>query len=82
MQLERVARDTILQNIKEALVNKTSILRRLRTFTNDTGLAPNLTAFLGTYESVTPEDIYRTGRTFASLVAEAGLTESYLCRDE
>lgn len=72
VHLERIARDEVLNNIRGAIVNKNSILRRLRSFKADTGLNPTLTAFLQTYESISPTDIYRRD-TFSGLCAEAGI---------
>ncbi|MDP3487995.1 MAG: DEAD/DEAH box helicase family protein, partial [Bacillota bacterium] len=81
VQLERIARETVLQNIKEAILNKNSILRRLRTFTADTGEQPTLTSFLRTYEAISPGDIYRRG-AFAKLCVEAGVRAPYQSPDD
>ena len=78
IELERVAKETVLENIRQATTNKVGILRRLRTFTQDTGEELSLGAFLRAYSAITPRDIYRTGSTFAGLYAQAkGLQSPY-----
>ncbi|MBS3949378.1 MAG: DUF3427 domain-containing protein [Peptococcaceae bacterium] len=75
IQLERIAREVVLENIKGAVFNRNSIIQRLRTFELDTGRRPTLSAFMQVYGSITPEDIYRRGSTFAQLCADAGVRE-------
>jgi len=82
VELERVAKEAVLENIRQATTSKASILRRLRTFALNTGEQPSLTAFLRTYSSLTPCDIYRTGSTFAGLCVQSGCSSRASDRDE
>ena len=70
VELERVAREVVLENIRQATKNKASILRRLRTYPEDFKL-PSLTEFLSQNDSLTLGDIYRTGSTYAGLCLQA-----------
>lgn len=71
IHLEKVAQRKILENIRMNLTNKTTLVRKIRTFEADTGEPLSLRNFLRHY-SLQPLDIYRRG-TFCSLVAEAGI---------
>ncbi|AHF07015.1 DEAD/DEAH box helicase [Desulfitobacterium metallireducens] len=49
IQLERKAKDYILDNIRSSYSNKTGLIARIANFTEDTGLKLNLPNFLGYY---------------------------------
>ncbi len=66
IELDRVARDVILQNIRQAVRDRQELLQRLR----DSGDVP-LAKFLST-NHLAPEELYKGGRTFTALRREAG----------
>lgn len=57
IQLERKASEVILDNIRKHFKGKASLVSRIRTFENDTGLDLNLENFL-TYYHLSPKSIY------------------------
>jgi DNA or RNA helicases of superfamily II len=71
IHLEKVAREKVLANIKANRTDKTTLIRKIRSFEVDTGEPISFRKFLQRY-SLQPLDIYRRG-TFCSLAAEAGI---------
>ncbi len=69
MQLDRVARDIVLENVARAIG---STFQSLVTALRDLGRDVSLEEFL-TEAEVEPERLYRNGRTWMSLRREAGL---------
>lgn len=76
--LEKLAKDYILENIKEAALTKKNIVSKLRTFEADSGLKLNLSNFLRYYH-ISLVDFYgRTGdRCFYSLLSDVGIIKGY-----
>ncbi|MHA2854214.1 DUF3427 domain-containing protein [Paenibacillus lautus] len=83
IQLEKQAQEYILRNIKQATINKRSLIEKLKHFTEDTGLSLTLDHFTR-YHGMTLYEFYggRNGkRTFRGLMAEAGLIEPFEFED-
>ena len=71
IQMEKVAQQTILDNITSQLLNKKELVRRVKNFEAETGEKPTLSAFLAKYE-LSLEDIYQKKRgPFWKLCEEA-----------
>lgn len=71
IQMEKVAQQTILDNITSQLLNKKELVRRVKNFEAETGEKPTLSAFLSKYE-LSLEDIYQKKRgPFWKLCEEA-----------
>lgn len=80
IQLERVARERILANIKQSLLaGASALIRNIADFSADTGKALTLGDFLDHYH-LSPDDIYRRN-TWAALCARANLTEEPIAPD-
>ncbi len=75
IQLEKKASQIILDNIKKHFKGKTSIISRITTFENDTGLELNLQNFLDYYH-LDSRSIYRDF-SFKRLCADAGVIENF-----
>ena len=76
IQMEKVAQQTILDNITSQLLNKRELLRRVKNFEADTGEKPTLSSFLKKYE-MSLEDVYRNKRgPFWKVCEEAGVYSS------
>ena len=80
IQLERVARDHILHNIRQSLTVRSGIISRLASFAEDSGMALTLTNFLDYYH-LDPRILYARG-SFARLMVEAGVAEPFDQHDE
>lgn len=83
IQLEKQAKDYILRNIKSSSNTKANIIRKLKHFSADTGLALSLSHFLKN-NSMSIYDFYgKSGdRSFSRLLVEAGLKEDFHCEKE
>lgn len=83
IQLEKQAKDYILRNIKSSSNTKANIIRKLKHFSADTGLALSLSHFLKN-NSMSIYDFYgKSGdRSFSRLLVEAGLKEDFYCEKE
>lgn len=83
IQLEKQAKDYILRNIKSSSNTKANILRKLKHFSADTGLALSLSNFLKN-NSMSIYDFYgKSGdRSFIRLLVEAGLKADFHCEKE
>lgn len=77
IQLERQAVEYILENIKRSIGNKSAIINRISTFTEDTGLELTLLKFLKYYH-LDISNIYATKRSFARLCVMAGVKEDFI----
>lgn len=78
IQLEKQAKEYILRNLKQAIVNRKSLIHKIKYFEGDTGLPLTLENFVH-YHGLTMYELYggRTGnRTFSGLKEEAGIAES------
>ncbi|GLX67250.1 DUF3427 domain-containing protein [Paenibacillus glycanilyticus] len=79
IQLEKVARDYILRNLKQATNNRRSLIHKMKYFEGDSGQKLTLANFLR-YHSMSIYELYggRTGnRTFRGLMVEAELLEPF-----
>lgn len=79
IQLEKQAKEYILRNLKQAAVNRKSLVNRMKYFEQDTGLPLTLENFLQ-HHGLSLFEFYggRTGnRSFHGLMVEAGILESY-----
>jgi superfamily II DNA or RNA helicase len=82
VQLERIARDHVLENIRQALYQRrSSLVSRIATFRADTGRDLTLGNFLETY-GLSPYDIYRRKVSWSRLCAEAGELRDFSDPDE
>ena len=66
LQLEKKAKEYVLENIKRAIGNKNAIISRIATFTEDSGIELTLTNFLEYYR-LDISTIYSTKSNFARL---------------
>jgi len=79
IQLEKQSKAYILQNLKQATLNRRSLIWKLKYFEEDTGLPVTLENFLG-YHGMSLHEFYggRTGnRTLKGLMVEAELLEPF-----
>lgn len=74
IQLEKVARENILQNIKNAINNKNNIIQKLKLYYNETGGKISLEKFLNYYD-LEPRDIYAKC-SFTKMCLDAGIPVS------
>ncbi|QSO49190.1 DUF3427 domain-containing protein [Alicyclobacillus mengziensis] len=83
IQLEKQAKDYILNNIKKAVVNKNRLVQRMKQFEADTGMKLALENFV-MYHRMSLNDFYgnrNSGRTFRGLMVQAGLHEPFNITD-
>jgi len=72
IELERVAQERVLENIRQSLLRgKSAMIRDLAGFESETGEAPTFARFLE-YHGLTPDDIYRR-MTWTRARAQAAL---------
>lgn len=76
LQLEKKAAEYILDNIKRSLGNRSAIVQKLSTFTEDTGKPLTLVNFLA-YYNLDISAIYATKHSFARLCVMAGVREDF-----
>ncbi|MCY6369409.1 DUF3427 domain-containing protein [Clostridium ganghwense] len=81
LQLEKVAKEYILDNIKNVVNNKRNIIARIKSFTQDTGKELNLINFIN-YYNMSLNDIYKTKYSFARLCVEARVREDFYNENE
>lgn len=75
IQLEKKARDVILNNIRRALGDRNGLIQRIRTFTEDSGLPLSLKNFIAYYH-LDPKVIY--GKySFSRLSVDAGVRDDF-----
>lgn len=65
-QMEKVAREIILENIRQSIINRKLLKRRLAAFEQTTGHEPTLAAFLDHYR-MSLLDFYGSDRSFSEL---------------
>lgn len=80
IELERKAKDYILDNIKKSFGVRSGLKERISSFNEDTGLELTFENFL-TYYHLSPLDVYAKD-TFSKLCADAGVIENFEDRDE
>ena len=80
--LQKQAKEVILRNIKNAIVNQRRLLSWIRGYSHQTNLPLTIANFLKQYPSVTIEDIYKNkidgGGGWSRLCVKAGLSEDSL----
>ena len=76
IQLEKKAKEWILENISQNWSGKTELIKRIRNFKEDTGNEITFESFLEKY-NYSPDDIYRKDVTFARLCVLAGIREEF-----
>lgn len=76
LQLEKKAAEYILDNIKRSLGNRSAIVQKLATFTEDTGKPLTMANFLA-YYNLDISAIYATKYSFARLCVMAGVREDF-----
>ncbi|MFC4778201.1 DUF3427 domain-containing protein [Paenibacillus sp. GCM10023252] len=79
IQLEKVARSYILDNLKQATNTRRSLIHKIKYFEGDSGLELSLESFVN-YHGMSLHELYggRTGnRSFRGLMVEAGLLEPF-----
>ena len=80
IQLEKQAKEYILRNIRQATINRRSLIQRMKYFEGDTGLALTLNNFVQ-YYGMSLHELYggRTGdRSFRELMVEAEVLEPFV----
>lgn len=83
IQLEKQAKEYILDNIRKAVISRKSLVNKMKYFESDTGLKLTLRNFVEHYR-LTLQDLYgnrSSGRTFQGMMAEAGLRDGFEIRD-
>ena len=75
IKLEKHAQKYILDNIRQAVGNKSAIVKRLANFTEDSGKALTLASFLD-YYNLELSAIYGTKNSFARLCVQAEVREN------
>jgi len=81
IQLERKAKEHILENIRSAFGYKTGIITRLAGFEEDSGKQLTLADFLEYYH-LDARTIYATKSSFSRLCASAGVADNFSEADE
>jgi superfamily II DNA or RNA helicase len=83
VQLEKKARDYILDNIRATLNNRQGIIQKIRDFTSNTSKELNVINFLS-YYCLDIHQLYRKNNkeSFARLCVEAGVRENFQEPDE
>lgn len=79
IQLEKQAREYILNNIRQAIISRKSLVNKMKYFESDTGLKLTLQNFVQ-YHRLTLQELYGnrgSGRTFQGMMAEAGLRYAF-----
>ena len=75
IQLERVAKEYVLNNIKNSLNSQTNIISRIKSFQDDTDLPVSLSNFLEFYH-LDPRVIY-SRNSFSRMSVSAGVTDNF-----
>jgi hypothetical protein len=82
IQMERIAQQYVLENIRQSLLqNRQSLLRELALFRQSLDHAPTLAEFLE-HHDLEPEDIYQRSTSWSRLCVEAGVRDEFKDRDE
>lgn len=76
IQLEKMAEQYILDNIRQAVGTKKAIISKIATYNEEKGECPSISEFLD-YFNLELDSIYSTGYSFARLCAEAGARENF-----
>lgn len=76
IQLEKQAQRYIIENIRQAVGNKSAMIRRIAAYTEDTGKELTFSHFLHDYQ-LDVSSIYATKTSFARLCVQAGVRENF-----
>lgn len=76
IKLEKQAQSYILDNIRQTIGSKNAIVKRIKTFAEDSGKELNLSNFLKFY-NLEAEAIYATKYSFTRLCVMAGMRENF-----
>ena len=76
IQLEKQAQQYIIENIRQAVGNKSAMVRRIAAYTEDTGKELTLANFLHDYQ-LDISAIYATKTSFARLCVQAEVQENF-----
>ena len=76
IQLEKIASEIVLENIRKSYSGRTDLINQIRTFTEESGQELSFSAFLDWYH-LTPADIYSKPVTFSRLCVEAGVRQEF-----
>ncbi len=76
IQLEKQAQQYIIENIRQAIGNKSAMVRRIATYTEDTGKELTLANFLHDYQ-LDISAVYATKTSFARLCVQAEVRENF-----
>lgn len=79
IQLEKQAKDYILKNIKQAVINRGNLINKMKYFESDTGQELTLKNFVQ-HHRLTLQEFYgnrNSGRTFQGLMASARLRDPF-----
>jgi superfamily II DNA or RNA helicase len=82
VMMERVARDSVLENIRQSLrQSRPMLVGALEDLAATLGRPPRLSEFLER-NKIAPDDIYRRGVSWSRLLVEAGVREPFVDPDE
>ncbi len=83
IQLEKQAREYVLNNIRDAIGSRNALVRQIQTFAEDTGQTLTLAHFADYYH-ISMRELYRgsSPTSFARLCAQARLQEDFADPDE
>jgi superfamily II DNA or RNA helicase len=82
IQLERVAKESVLENIRSAVRSgRTRMVQRIAEFEDEAEQTLTMTAFLEYYQ-LEPYSIYETGKSWSRLCCEAGKKTAWAEPDE
>lgn len=83
IQLEKSAQEYILENIRKAVINRKSLVHKMKYFESDTGIKLTLGNFVQ-HHQFTLEELYgnrSSGRTFRGMMVEGGLRPAFKIAD-
>jgi superfamily II DNA or RNA helicase/HKD family nuclease len=82
IQMERIARQHVLENIRQSILQgRPALVRELAVFKESLGRTPTLAEFLE-HHDLAPEDIYRRGISWSRLCVEAKARDDFKDPDE
>jgi len=83
IQLEKLAKDYILRNIKSSANTKSNLIAKMKYFTEDTGKSLTLSNFLHHYHLSLYNFYGKNGdRSFSRMLVEAGISQDFECDNE
>ncbi len=83
ISLEKQAKEYVLRNIKATANTKPNLIRKMKYFQDDTGLALTLENFLAHYHLSVYDFYGRNGdRSFQRMKVQAGVADDFICSNE